>query len=275
MATAAIPPFKVSPLVTPGLVKSEQRRLRVQELKREEWPSGSLTPSGSHTPVGEDPLRILAPAQKKLTTIESQRLLGVMDETIKRLEGVVSLPRLIEGLERLSVSLGSELASLLEEYHRLSHLYNTIYLRLNSTGSITSIDNVSSRTGLLDRGSFGSPIGSRVSLTSREGSLAGHRLEPLEVAQDEEMSEERLVEVGDRLKHVVRCVLRGLKENPNILSMLHSTGRSKSTTHLIETMRLVNIHTFIVPPPPPLPHTHTHTFMVSLHTLYMHTHPHS
>ena len=53
--------------------------------------SGERSPSQS-----EDPLRILAPAQKKLTTIESQRVLSVVDETMKRLEGVLLLPALIE-----------------------------------------------------------------------------------------------------------------------------------------------------------------------------------
>ena len=48
----------------------------------------------------EDPLRILdldlAPAQKKLTTIKSQRVLSIVDETMKRLEDVLLLPALIE-----------------------------------------------------------------------------------------------------------------------------------------------------------------------------------
>ena len=96
---------------------------------------GGLSSAQSPDPMqSEDPLRILAPAQKKLTTIESQRVLSVVDETTKRLEGVLLLPALIESMERFSVSLGSELVSLLEEYRRLVGEYNRLEASLESQG---------------------------------------------------------------------------------------------------------------------------------------------
>ena len=206
------------------------------------------------TPLSEDPLRILAPAQKKLSTIESQRVLGVIDETMKRLEGVSTLSQLVGSIDRLSVSLGSELVLLLEEYKSLVAQYNALYLAMNPTGSSTTVDSASiSRLAresfsvgspnsisrlARESFSFGSPLGSRTSLGSGEGSLHG-RLEPLEAVNSEEMTEERLVALGDRLRHVVRCILRGLKENPSISPLLHSVGTSKSSVALMGAMRWV------------------------------------
>ena len=48
----------------------------------------------------EDPLRILDPAQKKLGTIEAQRVMAVMEEAMKRLERILTLPFLAESLQR-------------------------------------------------------------------------------------------------------------------------------------------------------------------------------
>ncbi len=212
--------------------KPDSRRQRA--LKKGDW-NDSLSPSIPVTPVTDDPLRILAPAQKKLSTIESQRVLGVMDETIKRLEGVALLSQLTGSLERLSVSLGSELVLLLEEYKQLVDRYNTLYLALKPTGSTSSVDCVSSRLHLA-RGSFGTPLGSKTSLTSREGSFV--RLEPLDIGSDEEISEERLVATGGRLRHVVRCILRGLKENP---ISLQSIGKNNPNRTLLDAMRFIKL----------------------------------
>ncbi len=229
MAAATMPistAFKASPISFDA--KPDSRRLRT--VKRGEW-SDSLSPSVPLTPVTDDPLRILAPAQKKLSTIESQRVLGVVDETTKRLEGVFLLSQLTDSLERLSVSLGAEMVSLLEEYKQLVNRYNMLYVALKPVGSTTSVDSKLHLT----RGSFATPLGSKTSLSSREGSFV--RLEPLEVENEEEMSEERLAAIGDRLRHVVRCILRGLKENPSISSSLQSVGRSKPSCALVEAMR--------------------------------------
>ena len=238
MATATMPQsssraFKASPVSFD--IKADSRSLR---LIKKGGRTDTLSPT---TPVTEDPLRILAPAQKKLSTIESQRILGVIDETMKRLEGISTLSQLVGSIDRFSVSLGSELVSLLEEYKRLVVQYNALYVALNPTGSSTSVD---SRTfsSRLARESFsvGSPFGSKSSLGSGEVSLHG-RLEPLEAINSEEMTEERLVALGDRLRHVVRCILRGLKENPSISPLMHAAGTSKSNVALMGAMRYFGV----------------------------------
>lgn len=63
-----------------------------------------------------DPLRALEPARKKLSTIESQRIMAVLVETIRRTELVSIMPYILENLDRFSVLLGSELLKLLQEH---------------------------------------------------------------------------------------------------------------------------------------------------------------
>lgn len=70
-----------------------------------------------------DPLKVLDPARKKLTSVEAQRVLSVLDETIRRVEVVSLLPHIIENLGRYSVILGTDLVQSLEAHDRLQSLY--------------------------------------------------------------------------------------------------------------------------------------------------------
>lgn len=58
----------------------------------------------------EDPLKILDPSSKKLVTVESQRIMAVLDDTICKMRLVTMLPELTENLEK---SVWSYLAHLL------------------------------------------------------------------------------------------------------------------------------------------------------------------
>ena len=76
--------------------------------------NGSLEKKKSHlrgnsilstdSAVSDNLLCILQPTQKKLNSVESQQVLSVLDESIKRIEVVSALPYLINSLDRHSVS---------------------------------------------------------------------------------------------------------------------------------------------------------------------------
>ena len=66
-----------------------------------------------------DPLRALEPTHKKLTTIEAQRIMAVLVETIRRTELVGILPYIIENIDRFNVMLGSELVQMLQDHNIL------------------------------------------------------------------------------------------------------------------------------------------------------------
>lgn len=63
-----------------------------------------------------DPQRALEPARKKLSTLESQRIMAVLAESIRKSELLASFPRIIQNLDRYSVALGSDLVKMFEEH---------------------------------------------------------------------------------------------------------------------------------------------------------------
>jgi hypothetical protein len=63
-----------------------------------------------------DPQRALEPARKKLSTLESQRIMAVLAEAIRRSELLSSLPRILENLDRYSIALGTDLLKMLQDH---------------------------------------------------------------------------------------------------------------------------------------------------------------
>jgi len=216
----------------------ENKRVRLRgSAKKDQLDDSSLTPSS------EDPLRILAPGQKKLSTIESQRVLAAMEEAIKRLSNATLIPLLASSLDRYSVSLGAELVAMLKEYSHLAGEYNRLYLDLKQKGSAPNLDDSNESAD-----AYGSGI--EVGATSG-GSVASVgsftrpvRLEPLEREEGEEepqVMENKFQQVRFRLKHVVKCILRALHRNPSASSLLPAGSSAaitpKNVIFLQEEMR--------------------------------------
>lgn len=88
-------------------------------------PSNQSRVMQPHPPMGAkpktrlrlDPQRALEPARKKLSTLEAQRIMAVLVDSIKRIELVTALPEyIIENLDRFKVMLGADLVQLLEDH---------------------------------------------------------------------------------------------------------------------------------------------------------------
>lgn len=229
--------------------KSEQQPMRMKfkgSPRRSQLEDMSLP----QTPQVDDPLRILAPGQKKLTTIESQRVLAAMDETIKRMEGVMVIPLLTSSLDRYSITLGSELVQMLKTYNRLVGEYNRLYESLEGQGIVPDLVSFTSEVDFND--SFGpesvSTSGlqdySRSPSTSQSSLISSGRpvqLEPLE-RDDESTStqEARFQKIRLRLKHCVKCILRELQRNPASSRIMSASGeRPKSAMLLQDKMTYV------------------------------------
>ncbi|KAM3938336.1 dynein regulatory complex protein 10 isoform 1-T2 [Leptodactylus fuscus] len=86
-------------------------------------PAGSLRRPLKLSPIkmlpNIDCMKMLEPGRKKLTSIETQRVLAVLDETIRKLELVSLFQNAFENLERYSVVFGAELTGELREHKRL------------------------------------------------------------------------------------------------------------------------------------------------------------
>lgn len=100
--------------------------------------SGRLTRSGRTRLVKlssversfEESRHVLYPSQKKLSTVESQRIMTVAKETKKRIEGILIIPQLPDHLERFAVAMGTELVAMLQECHTLAQKYMECYEHL-------------------------------------------------------------------------------------------------------------------------------------------------
>ncbi|XP_010894647.2 dynein regulatory complex protein 10 [Esox lucius] len=70
----------------------------------------------SPQPQARPLLKILDPSQKKLASLETQRIAGVLDNCIAKVEMVAMLPAVLERLGGLSFELGVELEGALQEH---------------------------------------------------------------------------------------------------------------------------------------------------------------
>lgn len=207
----------------------EGRRIMLKgPTMREQLDDISLTPSS------DDPLRILAPGQKKLSTIESQRVLAVMEEAMKRLDGAMHIPILTSSLERYSISLGSKLVGMLKEYSHLISEYNQLYTELHQLGHPPNLSESA------DVGTTGERVGSGGSKSGSSSSGRPAQLEPLEKETDQIAIEGKFQQTRFRLKHNIKCILREFHRNP--LGVLQSptasiTGGQKNIALLQEEMR--------------------------------------
>ncbi|XP_067681005.1 dynein regulatory complex protein 10-like [Haliotis asinina] len=107
------------PQVEPTL----QIRLQAQTVPR---PPPTMAPKAGLRKLKIDPSRALEPTRKKLSTIESQRVMTVFEETIRRVEVITLLPHILQNLDRFRISFGQELIELLEQHYRIQESYQEI-----------------------------------------------------------------------------------------------------------------------------------------------------
>nr|XP_033811749.1 dynein regulatory complex protein 10 isoform X2 [Geotrypetes seraphini] len=82
-----------------------------------------------------DLLKFLGQGRKKLTSIETQRIISVLDETIKRIELASLFCYAADNLDRFKVVLGSELTCAIREHQRLQNNMQNLLSRLEEGGN--------------------------------------------------------------------------------------------------------------------------------------------
>lgn len=198
-----------------------------------------------------DPLKVLDPVRKKLTSVEAQRVIAVVDDSIKRLELVSLLPYIVENLNRFSVILGSDLVQVLEEHDRLQSSYQKAVSKFllgqrrsrSASGSPTA-SNVSSRRSSEasqavsenEEGGFRDPVAqqeSRASSASSKRSLTPKpgRLSPLQMQEsDDPALDAKVIEaLCIQMKHSVKTILRLFASNPAAVNTLKDLRNERST----------------------------------------------
>lgn len=80
----------------------------------------------THSARALEIIQSVDPAKKKLTSVEGQRIVAVLDEVIRRIELITLIPFVTKSLSRYAVVLGSELFAMLEEHKRLEEEYERL-----------------------------------------------------------------------------------------------------------------------------------------------------
>lgn len=206
----------------------EARRVKLKgsgRPRRDQMDDTSLTPSS------EDPLRILAPGKKKLSTIESQRVLAVMEEAIKRMSNAMLIPTFANSLDRYSVSLGVELVGMLKEYRQLTAEYNRLYSECEQQGSTPYLDHSNEPTDASTLSTLRLEGAEQGASSVSSIASSGHptRLEPLGLEKEPQTTEARFQQVRFMLKHSVKCILRAMHKNPSASSLLSAASSAPGT----------------------------------------------
>jgi len=129
-------------LALPTSMNMECHTIPVINTKIENLVIGSKVKKSDDEPNNFVYAHILDQSTKRLSSLDAQRLVSVLEECVQRCEIVVLLPFVIENLERFSVSLGPELISALREHAHHQQMYmKTLQkvrkLRPPSTRSLT------------------------------------------------------------------------------------------------------------------------------------------
>ncbi|XP_033106931.1 dynein regulatory complex protein 10-like [Anneissia japonica] len=195
-----------------------------------------------------DPLRVLDPARKKLTTVESQRVLASLDESIKRAEIVTLLPFIQQNIDRFNVVLGSELMNAIQEHIQLQEAY------LEKACLLKTNDNIS-RTG--SKSERSTPFSQRSrDLSQHEGSrtssavsqASGDESKPEDIESTANVDKELLHSVRLLEKHLhfsCKNILRLFSMNPAAVKAIRSEGQFRDDqsdamiTYLIELKEFI------------------------------------
>ena len=105
----------MSQTVTETVAQVETMHMKLQSTQPQATPH---PPAGSkpRTKLRLDPQRALEPARKKLSTLESQRIMAVLVESIKRTQLVSIMQYILDNIGRFNVMMGAELTKLLGEH---------------------------------------------------------------------------------------------------------------------------------------------------------------
>lgn len=192
-----------------------------------------LYPAPSQSSILENALRILHPAQKKLSSVEAQRVMAVVDEALSKLERALSLTYLSQSMDRFSVALGAEVVCLMKDYTKLCEEYIKWYEVLETSSStqaevLSQVDSAVSSQHVFNS----QQVASQSSM--RSGSV---RLESLDRGEDEGVGS-RFYTVQTQLRHTCKSLLRFLAGSPSAEGVLREAEaeRRSAVKQLMDSM---------------------------------------
>lgn len=96
-------------------------------LSCEEQPQQTLPCSPSKSKITrDDSLKIVDPSRKKLVSLETQRIAGILDECIRKVEMIALLPLAVAQPGLMSVGMDPELSETFRHHWRLGERYDSL-----------------------------------------------------------------------------------------------------------------------------------------------------
>ena len=175
-----------------------------------------------------DPLKVLEPERKKLTSLESQRIMAVLEDTIRRIEISTILPFVVESLDRFSIVLGAELKHLLREHDNLQGRYQKAVSQLHlEEKRLASLQEKFAQQKRRKETEFfldddedrHSSVDGEDEITAIDITLAGSKIK----------KEVKTVNfLREQLKESLRTLLRHFVRNPTALDALRNASKERS-----------------------------------------------
>ena len=121
-----------------GQGEAEPTHSREHTAVADELDSGAaggaeLFPSPQHLAPShaKEHLQRLEPVRKKVSTIEGQRVMCVLEDTVRRMDNTTLIPTALENLDQFRIVLGAELVHLLEEHAVIRNTYEELRNQLD------------------------------------------------------------------------------------------------------------------------------------------------
>ncbi|KAK0060500.1 stress response protein nst1 [Biomphalaria pfeifferi] len=197
-----------------------------------------------------DPTRALEPTRKKLSAIESQRIMAVFEDTIKRAEIVTAFPYILQNIDRFRISLGSELVYLLQKHSHIQSSYEEIRNNLDIllTKRKKQITNKLKQIALAKEEEEKKYIISQENILNSSDDYQNLNIEPsalTEVESSIQDYEPRIEEtmrnlglVAQQISHSCKNILRLFNLNPTAINVIsESCERNEGGQTIISNMQ--------------------------------------
>lgn len=158
-------------------------------------------------------LKSLEPGRRKLTSVESQRVISVIDDCSRKIEIVTLLPFIVENLDRFSVLLGAEIVHLVQQYDGVEKKYSKAFKKYRQIRSKAGPEDAESE----DFSDTESRPQSQLSLHSDW--LTRAELEEIITV---------LESLKETMKSIIRSIVRMFGKNPSALKTINSERRERA-----------------------------------------------
>eukprot|EP00112_Aurelia_sp_Birch-Aquarium-sp1_P021190 Seg5637.2 transcript_id=Seg5637.2/GoldUCD/mRNA.D3Y31 product="Dynein regulatory complex protein 10" protein_id=Seg5637.2/GoldUCD/D3Y31 len=160
-------------------------------------------------------LKSLEPGRRKLSSVESERIVSVLDDCIRKVEIVTLLPFIIENVDRFSLLLGSELVSLIQEYDIIERNYSkTLKIRRKALRAQSAAERASEHSEDQEE-------------SSRPASQLSYGADWLARAELEEL-EYTVENLRGAMKGTIKTIVRDFGKNPSALKAINVERKERA-----------------------------------------------